>query len=94
MEHFETAGPMECYLCLTEVEYGSELCSDCGELLNGSTEPVEQEEPSRFFDADGQLLPEVAIEMECDEQLDELEWTLDRLFEAMAHNLRTGGSYA
>ena len=36
---------------------------------------------SELFDNDGNLLPLVAHEMEIDELLDELEWTLDRIFE-------------
>lgn len=28
------AGPMECYLCGAEIDYGTELCSACVELLN------------------------------------------------------------
>ena len=28
------ASPMECYLCGAEIDYGTELCSACVELLN------------------------------------------------------------
>ena len=35
----------------------------------------------KYFDSEGVLLPEIAIAMECDELLDELEWTLDRVYE-------------
>ena len=76
-----TADLNECYLCLDQINHGEGLCESCVAEVNYQAKVVAcPENPLGFSERE-------LLEMECDEQLDELEFELEGIIDTLRKTL-------